>query len=140
MVCSLQPCRNAVGAHVHIHVHRSDSDNLVQSFNDPTDFLRGCATDHLSYTFDWERSDLTDLDPGLFGKLLGMQFKRKRKAGALRLTRESNGNHGARAFIEDVVAEDQDWAQACLLLPAYRIQVGPADLTPQYSGHVFQSG
>ena len=62
-----------------------------------------------------------------------------KEAGALKLTGESNGNHGSGAFIENVLAHYQNWTLSGLFSPSYRIQVGPPDLPPQYSDHSAKS-
>ena len=46
-----------------------------------------------------------------------MKFERQRKACALRLTRESDGNHGSGAFIENVLAQNHNWRLPCLFSP-----------------------
>src|ERR671925_95467 len=68
-----------------------------------------------------------------------MKFERQRKACALRLTRERDGNHGSGAFIENVLAQNQNWTLSCLFSSPYWIQISPADLTSQYSGHSAKS-
>src|SRR5262245_5212487 len=52
------------------------SDNLVQTFNNLSQFLWRRPTNHFPYPFDRERSDLADFDPRLFWKPLCMKFKR----------------------------------------------------------------
>ena len=42
---------------------------------------------------------------------------------------------GGVRHVENVVTEDEDRALAGLLTPADRIEVGPANLASQYSGH-----
>ena len=68
-----------------------------------------------------------------------MKFKRQRKASALRLTGQGNGNDGSGAFVENVLAQNQNWTLSCLFSPAYWIQISPADFAPQYSGHSAKS-
>ena len=60
-----------------------------------------------------------------------MKFKGQRKAGPLRLTRENNGNDRSGPFVENVLAQDQNWTLSGLFSPPYRIHAGPADLNPE---------
>jgi hypothetical protein len=97
------------------------SDNLIQSFNDLSQFLWRRAADHFSYPFDRERSNLADFHPGFFRKPSRMKFERQRKACALRLTRESDGNYCSGPFVENILAQNQNWTLSCLFSPAYWI-------------------
>src|SRR6266516_6491115 len=63
----------------------------------------------------------------------------QRKTGALGLTAQGYRDHGSGTLVEDVVAEYQNRTQTRLFVPPDRIQVRPANLPPQYSGHVSSS-
>ena len=97
--------------------------------------LRGELCDALVQAEDRKRPDLADLHPGSsrearFGDLHG-----EGKASSLGLTRDRECDDSSRALVEDIMADNQDGATACLFLPLHGIQVGPVDLASQYSGH-----
>ena len=58
-----------------------------------------------------------------------MKFNRQRKTRSLRLARERDCDHRARAFIEHIVTEDQYGAAPCLFISSNRVKVCPPDLS-----------
>src|SRR3990172_12084036 len=60
---------------------------------------------------------------------------RERKTGTLRLADQRYRYDRAGAIIEHVVTEDEYRTQASLFAAADRVEVGPTNFAPQYSGH-----
>jgi hypothetical protein len=52
------------------------SDNLVQSFNDLSQFLWRCSGNHLPNPFDRKGANLADFHPGFLLESSRMKFKR----------------------------------------------------------------
>src|SRR5215831_18826663 len=113
----------------------SGAENLIQTFQHLREFLRRCPTEAPPNPLDRKRTDLTDLHPGALWQAWCGQLERERKSGALRLARQRDCNHSSGPLVEDVVTEDQHRALTGLLRTARGIEIRPADLAPQYSGH-----
>jgi hypothetical protein len=82
------------------------SDNLIQSLDNLSQFFWSGATDHFTYSFDRERSNLTDFHQGFLREASGVKFKRQWKPCPLRLARERNGDYGSGAVVENVLAQN----------------------------------
>src|SRR5262249_15239421 len=102
-------------------------------------FLRGGTSKLLPNAFHCQGPNLTDFHPRPCGQPRGTELERQREACTLRLAGQGHDDHRARPFIEDIVAEDQDGPPSRLLTTARGVQVRPANLAPQYAGHVAAS-
>ena len=69
------------------------------------------------------------------GRMLARQLPRERIPSPLRLARDRTGDDGPAARVEEIVADDDDWTDAALLVPANGLEIGPIDLAPQDVGH-----
>src|SRR6266540_3847949 len=127
------------------HTNRSQSececlpglagDDLVQAFDDAEKLLRRDPTNPLPEALAREGTDLAHFDPGSLWKLALRQLDGQRKTRRRRLARDRHRDDRAGALVEDVVADDQHRAPSCLLSAPRRVEIGPKDVTPQYSGH-----
>lgn len=115
------------------------TDDVVQALDDLGQLFRAHGAESWADSLHGQRANLADLHPGLFWKALRLQLQRERKGCALRLARECHGDHRARPFIEDIMAEDQHRPPSGLFLASDGVEFRPPDLTPQYSGHVATS-
>ena len=109
----------------------SDStDNLIQPFDDLVEYFRHSAGQPGADSFNRERANLADLYPRLLWQTSDIKLQGEREAGTLRLARKSYSNDGAGSFVEYIVAKDKNRPCARLLATLYRVEVGPANLSP----------
>ena len=109
----------------------SDStDNLIQPFDELVEYFRHSAGQSGADSFNRERAYLTDLYPRFLRQPSDLKLQGQWEGGGLRLAGKSDGNDGAGAFVEYIVTEDQNGPCARLLAPPYRVEVGPANLSP----------
>ena len=83
--------------------------------------------------------NLTDLDPRACGEAVSLALERERKSGARLLTGHRDGDYGARALVEDVMAQNRVPVGDQPVLAPDRVEFSPADVAPQYSGHEVKS-
>src|SRR5262245_21379748 len=93
----------------------------------------------LPNAFNRQRPNLTDFHPRPPGEFCRTELEGQREASPLRLTGYGHGDHSPRPLVEDILAEDQDRPLPRLLTPTGGIEVRPANLAPQYAGHVTAS-
>lgn len=111
-----------------IGVGRPLAEDFVESEEHASKLLLGSMRDSPADPVHRERSDLTDLYPGAFRETDGLALEGQGKPGPRLLARHRDGDHGPGSLVEDIVAEDEDWALAGLLTPANGIEVSPANL------------
>ena len=116
-----------------------DSDDLIETLNDLGNLLGLGATEFRPDAFDGKCANLADLDPRAFRQLCRLKLESQREAGALRPACQRQCDDGAGTFIKHVVAENQHRTQARLFATADRVEVGPPNLAPQYSGQASSS-
>jgi len=93
------------------------------------------TADLLANTLSRKGANLTDLYPRSLWWLRLQNFMGQREPSALFLAGERHGDHRARALIENVLAQDKNRTLPGLFSTNRWIQVCPANLTPQYTGH-----
>ena len=128
-------CRDAAASASAWTLNPALSEDFVQSLEYAGELFLGGVSDPSTDAVHRERPNLTDLHPGAFGESGRPTLEGQREAGARLLTRHRQRNDGSGSFVEDIVADDKNRALAHLLASADGIQIGPADLTSQYSGH-----
>src|SRR5947207_5562726 len=114
-------------------------DDLVQPVDDVSKFFGRSAAELRPDSFGGKGANLTDLDPRSLRQPRRLKLVSQWKTGALGLTAQGYRDHGSGTLVEDVVAEHKYRTQTRLFVPPDRIQIRPANLPPQYSGHVSRS-
>ena len=111
------------------------ADDFDQSIDNRGQLLLGGPPEPSADAFDRQRPDLADLDPRALGEPWRIERQREGEVcTGSRLVRAA-AMTVPDCFVEDVVAEDNDRALAGLFVATSRVQVRPADIAPQYSGH-----
>jgi hypothetical protein len=80
-------------------------------------------------------ANLAHLCPRPLRQSCGLEFDRQRETRLGFLARQGDGDHRPRSLIKHIMAQHKHWTIAGLLVPTHRIEVGPTDFAPQYSGH-----
>lgn len=112
------------------------SDQLKQPVDELVQQLRAKRCNFLPKTIDRDGPNLRNLDPRGFRQHILGKRPRERKSCLLRLARNRHRDYRLGLSIEQVVAENQNGPQSRLFPASDRVQVGPVDLTPQYSGQL----
>lgn len=84
------------------------SDNLEEPFAHQAEFFVGRAPESLADPLARQRADLAHLDPGTLWKLVRREFERQPVSCPGFLARQGHRDDRPRAFVENIVAEDQD--------------------------------
>src|SRR3990172_1219852 len=111
-------------------------DDFVQAVDKDVNNLLRQSAQPLPDPFHRQRPHLADLHPRFLRQpeILG-QLEREGIRRPLLLARDRHRDHSARSLVEDVLAQHDHGPQASLLMPSNRVQIGPDNFSPQYSGH-----